>query len=119
MTKPAAAPRVSIGTLVTNVKMEAWGPGKVLELSSTSGTVHFRDLPTGSQVRRIGVSYLAIASEQSDPTLDLVPLPNARSAGPARRKRATPRKTKKLAPPRLVEPPDDVPRDEPSIDPNE
>jgi hypothetical protein len=96
--KPAPAPRVSIGTLVTNVKMEVWGPGKVLELSSTAGTVHFRDLPTGSQVRKIGVSYLAIAPEQSDPTLDLVELPGAKSA--AKRKRPT--RAKKAAPKKLA-----------------
>jgi hypothetical protein len=74
--------------------MEAWGPGKVLELSSTAGTVHFRDLPAGSQVRKIGVSFLAVAPEQSDPTLDLVELPGAKSA--AKRKRAT--RAKKPAP---------------------
>lgn len=101
MTKPPAAARVSIGTLVTNVKMAEWGPGKVLELSSTAGTVHFRDLPAGSQVRRIGVSYMAIAPEQNDATLDLIPLPNAKGAAGAKRKRA-PAKKKKLTPAKVV-----------------
>jgi hypothetical protein len=101
MTKPLAAPRVAIGTLVTNVKMTDWGPGKVLELSSTSGTVHFRDLPTGSQVRRIGVSYMALAELQTDPALDLIGLPQAKGA--AKRKRA-PAKKKKVVAVKAVEP---------------
>lgn len=105
MTKPAAVPRVSIGTLVTNLKMEDWGPGKVLELSSTVGLVHFRDLPTGSQVRKIGVSYLALAPEQNDATLDLVELPSAKAA--AKRKRLPVKKKKIVVPPRVVETPEE------------
>lgn len=111
MTKPAAAPRVSIGTLVTNLKMEDWGPGKVLELSSTVGLVHFRDLPTGSQVRKIGVSYLAIAPEQKDATLDLIELPSAKAA--AKRKRPV-KKKKIVAPPRIVESPEPPTEAEPT-----
>jgi hypothetical protein len=90
MNKPAAVNRVSIGSLVTNLKMQDWGPGKILELSSTAGTVHFRDLPTGSQVRKIGLSYLAFSAEQSDPTLDLIALPKAKGA--VKRKRPSPKK---------------------------
>jgi hypothetical protein len=103
MTKPVSPPRVSIGTLVTNVKMAEWGPGKVLELSSTAGTVHFRDLPPGSQLRRIGMPYLVLASEQSDPALDLVEIPGLKSV--AKRKRVAPRK-KKMVVPRII--PDDA-----------
>ncbi len=88
--------RVSIGSLVTNLKMEAWGPGKILELSGTVGTVHFRDLPTGEQVRKIGLPYLSLAQQQSDPTLDLVELPSAKRAA-AKRKRAAPRPKKVVA----------------------
>ncbi len=113
MTKPPAAARVSIGTLVTNVKMAEWGPGKVLELTSTAGTIHFRDLPTGSQVRKIGVSYLAIAPEQRDATLDLVELPQAK--GVAKRKRA-PAKKKKLVAAKAVEA---APEPEPEAEPEQ
>jgi len=100
MLKPAPVNRVSIGSLVTNLKMEGWGPGKILELSGTAGTVHFRDLPTGSQVRKIGLSYLAFSAEQSDPTLDLIALPKAKGA--AKRKRPSP-KAKKVVAPKVVE----------------
>jgi hypothetical protein len=86
--------RVSIGSLVTNLKMEVWGPGKILELSGTAGTVHFRDLPAGSQVRKVGLSYLAFSPEQSDPALDLIALPKVKGA--AKRKRPSP-KAKKVA----------------------
>jgi hypothetical protein len=86
----SALNRVSIGSLVTNLKMEVWGPGKILELTGTAGTVHFRDLPNGSQVRKVGLSYLAFAPDQSDPALDLVALPKAKGA--AKRKRPSPKK---------------------------
>lgn len=109
--KSTPATQFSVGSLVTNLKMEGWGPGKIFELSATTGTVHFRDLPAGSQVRKIGLSYLTVAPEQSDAALDLVALPNAKGAGGTKRKRAAP---KKRAPAKVVEAPAEPETSEPS-----
>ena len=67
-----SASRIVPGALVLNTRVESWGPGKVLTCSGNTATVHFRDLPSGDNRRKLGLSFLALMSIQSDPVLDLV-----------------------------------------------
>jgi len=87
-----SASRIVPGALVLNTRVESWGPGKVLTCSGNTATVHFRDLPSGDNRRKLGLSFLALMSIQSDPVLDLVDLTKLGTIpGKGRRTKSRPR----------------------------
>jgi hypothetical protein len=66
--------KVKTGTLVEHPKRPAWGPGKVVQITSSFLFVVFRDLPDREARRfRLSDSMLAVAASQSDPLLDNLP----------------------------------------------
>lgn len=63
-------PSIEIGSIVTNTRQPAWGPGKVFSIGGDCMLVGFRDRPVNERFVRVTPKCLELAAVQADPVLD-------------------------------------------------
>lgn len=63
-------PSIQVGSIVTNTRQPAWGPGRVFSFAGECVLVGFRDRPLDDRFVRVTPQCLELAGIQSDPVLD-------------------------------------------------
>jgi hypothetical protein len=63
-------PSIQVGSIVTNTRQPAWGPGRVFSFAGECVLVGFRDRPLDDRFVRVTPQCLELASVQTDPVLE-------------------------------------------------